>query len=55
MWQLTVVCFGCADEYEVTVEDLEGAEREVCACGCSVVVLSVAGFEPVHAAALGPG
>jgi len=31
------------------VEDLDQAEREVCPCGYSFVVLSVAGFEAVHA------
>lgn len=29
-------------------EDLDAAEREVCPCGYSYVVLSVAEFEPVH-------
>jgi len=30
------------------VEDLDGVGREVCACGYSYVILSVAGFEPVE-------
>jgi hypothetical protein len=47
MWQAIVVCSDCAEEAEVLVEDLDDLEREVCACGYSVVILSVAGFEPV--------
>jgi len=31
------------------VEDLDAVEREVCECGYSYVVLSVAEFEPVYA------
>jgi len=31
------------------VESLDDAEREVCECGYSYVVVSVAGFEPVTA------
>lgn len=51
MWQVLIVCSDsdCAEETEVLVEDLDQLEREVCACGYSVVVVSVAGFEPVHA------
>ncbi len=30
------------------VENLEDVEREVCACGYSYVVLSVAEFEPIE-------
>jgi hypothetical protein len=49
MWQLTVLCSGCAEETEVVVEDLDDVEREVCPCGYSYAVLSVGGFEPVYA------
>jgi hypothetical protein len=49
MWQLTIVCSDCAEETEVTVQDLDDVEREVCGCGYSYVVLSIAHFEPVHA------
>ena len=49
MWQVTVVCSGCAEESEVVVEDLDHVEREACECGYSFVVLSVASFEPVYA------
>jgi hypothetical protein len=49
MWQVTIVCSSCAEESEVVVENLEDVEREVCECGYSYVVLSVAGFEPVTA------
>jgi hypothetical protein len=50
MWQTTVVCSGCADEYEITVEDLDAVEREICPCGHCVIMISVAGFEPIYAA-----
>jgi hypothetical protein len=48
MWQLTIVCSDCAEESLVEVENLDDVEREVCGCGYSYVVLSVAEFEPVH-------
>jgi hypothetical protein len=48
MFQVTVVCSSCAEETEAVVEDLDAVEREVCECGYSYVVLSVAEFEPVH-------
>ena len=48
MWQVAIVCSSCAEESEVLVEDLDDVEREVCACGYSFVVLSVAAFEPVQ-------
>lgn len=48
MFQITVVCSSCAEETEVVVEKLDDVEREVCPCGYSYVVLSVAEFEPVH-------
>jgi hypothetical protein len=47
MWQVVVVCSDCAEEVEVLVEDLDELEREVCACGYSAVVVSVAAFEPL--------
>jgi hypothetical protein len=50
MWQVTIVCSSCAEESQVEVENLEDVEREVCECGYSYVVLSVAHFELVHAA-----
>jgi hypothetical protein len=49
MWQVAVFCSGCAEESEVVVEDLDDVERKACPCGYSLVVLSVASFEPVHA------
>jgi hypothetical protein len=49
MWQVAVLCSGCAEETEVVVGDLDEVEREVCPCGYSYVVLSVASFEPVYA------
>lgn len=49
MWQVAVLCSGCAEESEVVVEALDDVEREVCPCGYSFVTLSVASFEPVYA------
>jgi hypothetical protein len=49
MWQVTVLCSGCAEETEVVVKDLDDVEREACPCGYSYAVLSVASFEPVYA------
>jgi hypothetical protein len=48
MFQVKVVCSSCAEESEVLVEDLDDVEREVCECGYSFVVLSVAEFQPVE-------
>lgn len=48
MLQVTVVCSSCTEETDVVVEDLEAVEREVCPCGYSYVVVSVAEFEPVE-------
>jgi hypothetical protein len=49
MWEVTVVCSDpdCAEELELWVADLDEAEAEVCSCGCCLVVLRVAGFEPL--------
>ncbi|HEX5525798.1 MAG TPA: hypothetical protein VFX44_01210 [Solirubrobacterales bacterium] len=47
--EVFVVCSACEEETSVVVEDLDAVEREVCDCGYSFVVLSVAEFEPVHA------
>jgi hypothetical protein len=49
MWQVTVFCSDCAEESELVVENLDQVEPEVCECGYSFVVLSVASFEPVYA------
>ncbi len=49
MWQVAVLCSGCAEESEVTVEALDDVEREACPCGYSFVTVSVASFEPVYA------
>ena len=49
MWQVVVLCSGCAEETEVVVGDLDDVEREACPCGYSFAVLSVASFEPVYA------
>jgi hypothetical protein len=49
MWQVAVLCSGCAEESEIVVDDLDDFEREACPCGYSFVALSVAGYEPVYA------
>lgn len=49
MWQVTVFCSGCDEESEVVVKTLDDVEREVCPCGYSFTVLSVASFEAVYA------
>jgi hypothetical protein len=48
MLQVTIVCSSCAEETDAVVENVEDVEREVCECGYSYVVLSVADFEPVE-------
>ncbi len=48
MWQVTIVCSSCAEETDVEVERLDDVEREICECGYSHVVVSVAEFEPVE-------
>lgn len=48
MLQVTVVCSSCAEESDVEVENLDDVDREVCPCGYSYVVISVADFEPVQ-------
>jgi hypothetical protein len=49
MLQVTIVCSDCSEETEVVVESLDDVDREVCECGYSYVVVSVAEFEPVYA------
>jgi NADH/NAD ratio-sensing transcriptional regulator Rex len=53
MWQVTVVCSDdrCAEVMEVVVYDLDEVEAVVCECDYNVVVLAVASFEPLTAAA----
>lgn len=51
MWQVSVLCSGCAEESGLVVDALDDVEREACPCGYSFVVLAVASFEPVHAEA----
>jgi hypothetical protein len=50
MWAIDVVCSdpACSEEREVVVEELDEVDRVVCDCGCCVVTLSVAAFEPLH-------
>jgi hypothetical protein len=48
VWQALIVCSSCAEEVEVVVEDLDDLERQVCTCGYSCGVLSIATFEPIY-------
>jgi hypothetical protein len=48
MLQVTIVCSSCAEETEAVVENLDDVGREVCGCGYSYVILSVAEFEAVE-------
>lgn len=50
MWQVVVVCSDsdCAEEVELLVEDLDDVDREACACGYCVLIVSVASFEPLR-------
>lgn len=48
MWQALVVCSSCAEEAEVVVEDLDDLERQICPCGYSCVVLTIAAFESIY-------
>lgn len=47
---MTIVCSSCTEESDVVVETLDDVDREVCECGYSYVVVSVAEFEPVEIA-----
>lgn len=49
MWAVTVVCSDCEGESEVMVDDLDELERAACPCGYALVVLAIAGCEPVLA------
>lgn len=48
LFVVSVACSACGEETELHVEDLDAVDREVCDCGYSYVVLSVAEFEPLH-------
>ena len=39
----------CAEELEAVVEDLDDLEAAACACGCTLVLLAVASWEPALA------
>lgn len=47
MLLVRIGCSACPEEIEVMLEALEDADREVCPCGYSFVVLSVSEAEPV--------
>ncbi|HEY0391513.1 MAG TPA: hypothetical protein VGC63_07385 [Solirubrobacterales bacterium] len=53
MFAIDVACSDpfCGEEQEVFVADIEQAELVACECDHCVVVLSVAEFEPIYAAA----
>lgn len=40
----------CAEEQELLVSDLDEVDAAACDCGCCLVVLSVANYEPLELA-----
>ena len=50
MWSIATICSDpeCAELDEFTVASLDEAETLVCECGCCLVILTVATFEPVY-------
>ena len=53
MWIVTLACSDphCAEEREVVIADLGELDELACDCGCTLVTLSVANFEPLALAA----
>jgi hypothetical protein len=53
MWIIQLVCSDpeCAEERELVVSDFAEVDAAACDCGCCLVVLSVANFEPLVLAA----
>ncbi len=49
MLLVKVHCSDCPEEIEIVVDDLDAVDMEICACGYSCEVISVADFIPVHA------
>jgi hypothetical protein len=49
MWIVEVTCSDpdCAEEREAVVADLDELDALVCDCGCTLVTLAVANFEPL--------
>lgn len=49
MWMVQLVCSDpeCAEERELVVTELDEVDTAACDCGCCLVVLSVANFEPL--------
>lgn len=49
MWIVQLVCSdpNCAEEQELLVSDLDEADAAICDCGCCLVFLSVANYEPL--------
>ncbi|HET9676904.1 MAG TPA: hypothetical protein VFP21_05315 [Solirubrobacterales bacterium] len=49
MWLVELACSdpNCAEEREVVVADLDELDELVCDCGCALVTLAVANFEPL--------
>jgi hypothetical protein len=50
----TLICSDerCADEHELVTGDLAALVDEACACGCTLVLLAVAEWEPAALPAL---
>lgn len=49
MWIVELACSdpACAEENEVVITDLDELDELVCDCGCTLVTLAVANFEPL--------
>ena len=49
MWLVELACSDpvCTEEQEIVVGDLEELDEFVCDCGCILVTLTVASFEPL--------
>jgi len=53
MWSISVICSdsACGETWEAVVANLDDAESLACECGCCVVTLAIAYFEPVYSEA----
>lgn len=52
MWIVELACSDpdCAEEREVVITDLDELDELVCDCGCCLVTIAVATFEPLVSA-----
>ncbi|MBA3865441.1 MAG: hypothetical protein H0X42_03695 [Solirubrobacterales bacterium] len=52
MWAIDVICSdpGCAEEFELLVEELDEVDLAACLCGCTTVTLRVSEVRPLSLA-----